>query len=148
VRSAAVGRIGGGVLTHKAQSALASFGAEVVFAPAIWRRTQLASVCPSAVDSRRLKLTEDVHTYCTKNGPKTRRTMKPRGVGDVHLVPWTSRYLGNNPPILGAIEGSRLSSVSYVGQIHRRTMAFCQIQAFAEPNAGNLPGIVRSFLGY
>ena len=39
---------------------------------------KLARACPSAVDSRRLKLTEDVHTYCTKNGPKTRRTMKPK----------------------------------------------------------------------
>ncbi len=41
-------------------------------------KPKLAEVCPTAVDSRRLKLTEDVHTYCTKNGPKTRRTMKPK----------------------------------------------------------------------
>jgi hypothetical protein len=50
VRSAAVGRIGGGVLTHKAQAALACFGAEVVFASANWRRPQLASGCPTAAD--------------------------------------------------------------------------------------------------
>jgi hypothetical protein len=50
VRSAAVGRIGGGVLTHKAQAALACFGAEVVFASANWRRPQLASGCPTSAD--------------------------------------------------------------------------------------------------
>jgi hypothetical protein len=52
------------------------------------------------------------------------------------------------PLIWGEIEGGRLSSVSYVGQIHRRTLAFCQIQAFAEPNAGKLTGILRAFRGY
>ncbi len=33
-------------------------------------------------------------------------------------------------------------------QIPRRTLAFCEIQPFAAPNAGKLTGIIRPFRGY
>ena len=49
---------------------------------------------------------------------------------------------------LGEIEGSRLSSVSYVGQIPRCTVANCKIQPLAAPDAGKLAGILREFRGY
>ena len=41
----------------------------------------------------------------------------------MHLVPWASRYLGNNSPNLGAIKGILPKSVSYRGQIPRRTQS-------------------------
>jgi hypothetical protein len=41
-------------------------------------------------------------------------------LGDVHLVPSTSRFLGDNIPNWGAIEGILPTSVSYCGQIHCR----------------------------
>jgi hypothetical protein len=45
--------------------------------------------------------------------PGVLRSMKPRGVGDLHLVPSTSRFLSDNTPNLGAIKGLLPKSISY-----------------------------------
>jgi hypothetical protein len=37
---------------------------------------------------------------------------QPRGVGDMHLVPWMNRFLSDNTPNLGAIKGLLPTSFS------------------------------------
>jgi len=66
----------------------------------------------------------------------------------MHLVPSMSGVRATKSPIFGAIDEILATSVSYCGQIPRRTLAFCQIQPFTAPNAGKLAGIIRGFRGY